>query len=322
MSSENNLVICIPTFNRPELIKDTLKYELTFLKELNVDIYIYDSSENKLTQRIIKNLQAKGYNNLYYIGLSKDETLEKKVKKIYNYYGMQKKYKYLWLTNDVFGISKTLLVDIKKIIKKEYDLVLVNNRDAENIGYHEYKDQNRFFDDCAWRSTLFGAVIINSSLLKKVEWKSLLKKYGGKEFYYVALYFESIMKIDSFKAVHIGTKKVRYSNLKKESWWEDKVYKIWCDYWQETIYSLPDYYKNKDLTIKKLGVLSGLFSRYKMIHRRLEGLYDYKKFKIYSKKINKMSNLSEIELLLISIFPKGLLKIAIKIRKFLKKLFI
>lgn len=310
MNSDNSMAICIPTYNRPDLVRDTLQFELPSLIKWNIDVYIYDSSSNNLTENIIKEFQNDGFDNLYYIKLSVDILLETKVIKIFSFYGMKQSYEYLWLTNDVFGISDLLLKDLNTILSKKYDIILVNNKDVEQIGIREYKNANDFFDDCAWRSTLFGAVILHNNIFKYADWNSLKTKYGGKEFLYIAFYFESIIKQKNFRALHIGTQNgIRYSNLKQGSWWKSQIFYVWCDCWQETIYKLPDYYINKDLTIKKLGVLSELFSRNNMISLRMNGLFNIKIYRSYITKILKLSDLSQVELLIIALIPRWICRV-------------
>lgn len=319
----SDIVICMPTYNRPELVEDTLKYELPTLKEFKIDIYVYDSSNNDLTENIVNNYVNKGYDNLYYIRLDTKITLKEKVFSIYNFYGFKKQYKYLWLKNDVFSIRDTILNELKKYYNEKYDLVVINNKDREKLGVKKYTDVNKFFDDCAWRSTLFGAVILRIDLIKEVNLKDLERKYGEIEFYYVGLYFESILNIKDFNAIHIGTENgIFYSSLKKGSHWENKLFYVWCYCWQESIYMLPDVYINKDVTIKKLGVLSELFSRRAIANARIKGIYNFKTYRKYINRILKISDLKKGELLLISLTPKlvfkfirGLMKIKNKILK-------
>lgn len=305
----SDIVICMPTYNRPELVEDTLKYELSALKEFGIDIYVYDSSNNDLTENIVNIYINKGYDNLYYVKLDCNITLKDKVFSIYNFYGFKREYKYLWLKNDVFGIRDTILNKISEYYNEKYNLILINNRDNEKIGIKKYNNINEFFDDCAWRSTLFGSVILRCDLIKEVSLKELEKKYGDIEFYHVGLYFESISHIKDFNAIHIGTEDgIIYSNLKKGSYWEKKLFQVWCYCWQESIYKLPNIYINKALTIKKLGVLSELFSRTGIINARIKGIYNFKIYKKYINRILKISNLKKSELLLISLTPKVIFK--------------
>lgn len=312
MCVKNLLSVCIPTYNRPNIVKDTLRYELASMKELKVDMYIYDSSSNNETEKIIVEFQNKGFNNLYYIKLPSDISLENKVTKIYQKYEIEKDYEYIWLTNDVFGISKILLKDVLSYLGHEYSMILVNNRDMERIGIKEYNNQGNFFDDCAWRSTLFGAVITNKKLLEKVDWDKILAKYTGIEFFYVAMYFETILQLDKFRALHIGTGNgIRYSKLKKDSHWKEKTFQVWCTYWQEAINMLPQYYKNKAIVIKKLGIYSGLFTKVGLVSAKINGLYNYRIYKEFKYRLLATTNLSNVSLFIISITPISILKLGL-----------
>ena len=51
------IVICIPTFNRPLVIKELIvKMWVNILQKLGYDLNIYDSSDNDETQQICYNL--------------------------------------------------------------------------------------------------------------------------------------------------------------------------------------------------------------------------------------------------------------------------
>lgn len=44
-----NIAYCIPTYNHPDTIRDVLEKSAALYKEYGIDIYIYDSSEERDT---------------------------------------------------------------------------------------------------------------------------------------------------------------------------------------------------------------------------------------------------------------------------------
>ena len=56
---DNELVLCLLTYNRPEIINIFLEKEIEILYRAKVDLIIYDSSETQLTERIVDDLKSK-----------------------------------------------------------------------------------------------------------------------------------------------------------------------------------------------------------------------------------------------------------------------
>lgn len=317
---DNTLAVCIPTHNRSELISDTLNFELLALKSLGYDIYIFDSSTDDLTEKAILNFKKNGYNNLYLIKVNSNVTLREKVFSIFKNNSLYKNYKYIWLTNDVFGISNELLNIIQPHLNSDYSLIAINNKDKEKIGIKKYDNPNEFFKDFAWRSTLFGAIITSSEFLKSVDFYEVETNYKN-EFFHLGLYFDTIIKIKDFRAIHINAdNKVYYSPIKKESFWKKYTLKIWCEDFQDAINQINVDYSNKKETIQKLGIYSGLFTLKGFIILRLENLFNIMLLKKYKEEIIKLSGLSIFELYLIASTPRFIIKLYFALKDFSRKL--
>ena len=62
-----NIAYCIPTYNHPDTIRDVLEKSAALYKEYGIDIYIYDSSEERDTEDIVNEFIQCGYDNIFYI---------------------------------------------------------------------------------------------------------------------------------------------------------------------------------------------------------------------------------------------------------------
>ena len=58
---QGNIAYCIPTYNHPDTIRDVLEKSAALYKEYGIDIYIYDSSEERDTEDIVNEFIQCGY---------------------------------------------------------------------------------------------------------------------------------------------------------------------------------------------------------------------------------------------------------------------
>ena len=63
---EIKLAICIPTYNRPEVIQELVEKIAPRYWQYGFDLYIYDSSENEQTEMVVQTWINK-YTKLHYV---------------------------------------------------------------------------------------------------------------------------------------------------------------------------------------------------------------------------------------------------------------
>ena len=93
------LCICMPTCNRSACIDRTLSKELEILKRTGIDIWIYDSSNNDDTERLVSDYQHRGYQNLFYRRVNHEIHPNRKAYGIFKE-AEQTGYDYIWLIHD------------------------------------------------------------------------------------------------------------------------------------------------------------------------------------------------------------------------------
>lgn len=257
--------ICIPTYNRPDVIREFIETAAERYMQYGFDIYIYDSSEGCQTERIVAGWK-KQYKNLYYVRVASTVHSNIKVYNIFQEFGRTEKYEYLWVCSDSIRWTQRVLDAVAEAAQQGYDLIIPNYRDVEKVGDKEYTDRNELFLYCAWHMTLYGAVILRvSTMLQDVDWELLVEKYAVPECInhsHVAFYFEKLSRMQRWKAIHLSFPKSALiaSGLKKYSGWQEETLFVWCHCWPEMIMRLPEEYRNKDKVIKKSGVNSGILS--------------------------------------------------------------
>ena len=53
-----NILMCIPTRNRAEMVKEVLEYEMEYYKRCGVSLCYYDSSDGEETWKVIEEINV------------------------------------------------------------------------------------------------------------------------------------------------------------------------------------------------------------------------------------------------------------------------
>lgn len=314
MGTNIRLAVCIPTYNRSQIIQEFLE---TYINEYiyeKFDIYIYDSSEDRKTETLVREWMQY-YTNLYYVSVDMKVHSNMKVYNIFREFGEEQKYDYLWVCSDSIRWKKRVLESVKIAAESGYDLIIPNYRDIENIGNKEYHDANKFFLDCAWHMTLYGATILKiSTMLSDVDWEVLIRKYTVPECInhsHVAFYFEKLSKMEEWSAIHLAfsTNDLIASGLKKYSGWQTETFYVWCHCWPTMIKKLPKIYsnKNKKRVIKKSGINSTILSYSNLYILRKEKILDYSIYRQYKHDWRTLTNVPNIVIKILSVAPDNFL---------------
>ena len=94
-----NILMCIPTRNRAEMVKEVLEYEMEYYKRCGVSLCYYDSSDGEETWKVIEEINSKYSADIQYRRSDPALCLDYKLIEILK--DMEKEdYDYLWLIND------------------------------------------------------------------------------------------------------------------------------------------------------------------------------------------------------------------------------
>lgn len=318
------IAICIPTYNRSSVIEELLIRCGKYIAESGYDLYIFDSSENDDTEEICKKYKDKYVFNYRRINSSIHSNM--KVYMIYQDTELIDQYDYIWIWSDNRKYSRKVLEDIREY--EEYDFVVIDHMDKENIGNKEYYDFREVFHDIGWKTTLYGATIVNTkTVLSDIDWEKYEKKYMLPEcinFSHVCFYFERMTEMKSVRVRHSAIDGCEYapSPYKKQSGWHDEMYTVWWEYWYNAIMMLPDVYTDKYLVIRKHSEHFGLFTFQAMLHLRVNNSYSLSTFFKYIKRIPIVTDVSMLSMFLIAVTPHALIEYGLKKtqRKFIRNL--
>ena len=312
------LAICIPTYNRADVLQDTFSYELDACRELGIDVWVYDSSTDGKTRELMETL--KDYNNVYYVSV--DGSMDEKVLMIYQSYARAKEYDYLWVVGDSVGFSRDILVKIVDALETNPTMIIINHTDLQNLGNKDYDDAHAMFCELFWRSTLLGSVIIRADLYKDIDWIPYREKFVGQEWAGLGIPWYRLADVQDFKGILFSVRNkidLRKSPLKKFAGWKgtangsEKVFKIWAEGIINTAYSIPFPKEEIETALDTVRVYFKWFYWLTLCRSRKDGIYNAQIYKKYRKGIKMMSKYPDILLYLIAIVPILPMKVIVRI---------
>ncbi len=303
------LSICIPTFNRPEILKDNLLFMLPEIKKFFVSVYISDDSSNNLTKEMIKDIQKK-YKYIFYIrnkpSLGHDKNNLKSL--------TLPNSAYVWLLGDSQLLKKNAIKNTLKVITQmKPEIIAVNseNRESLNIDGAYYSNCNKVFNDLCWHLTLTGASIYSQKIISTIDEIDLK---SCKNFPQISLIFNHLSKSCSFYWINknlIFTRRTK----KFQSYWVNNVFKVFIDDFTNVIFNLPECYgdTDKEKVIVNHSLKTKVFSFNNLLKFRSLSIYNYHSFRKYSRKLAVYSKVSILNLMFISLIPKFIISFLLKI---------
>lgn len=321
----NRLLMCIPTRNRSEMVKEVIEYEWQYYHKYPIDICYYDSSDDAMTKNVVEECREKYGLSLLWEPLPDWMCLDYKLIEILKQV-QQKEYEYIWLINDSISITEPALELVYELLEQNYDMIrlpLAGEGSKEDI---ICTDANDWFQKCSAGMAHMASTIMKTSLLKEAEcdWEKLKKKYvGGNEldenhgyFFMVAFYLEQILKLKNFSGIFIGNrvKWRRDSPLKgQQIYWRTYIFQTWAKSYVETILQLPDIYTEKTRVIRESdNITPGRFSIPMLVNYRMEGQYDINVYKKYKEYFPYITNVPLYQCYLFAVLPKCILKNVLK----------
>lgn len=285
---QGNIAYCIPTYNHPDTIRDVLEKSAALYKEYGIDIYIYDSSEERDTEDIVNKFICLGYNNIFYVQINYKDN---KTKKIFMQYGWKKTYKYLWLVKDRNCFGEKTLQKVLGDINDGSDLVFLplisshptENKDIEINPY--YTDAAEFYKDWGWLCTSMDVCIFYvPTIMIKLE--QIYMKYRENEmrgFQQCIVLWENLSaKKDNVKIRIIPKEDIQvYQSPYSTSGWRKQRFEV-LKTWIDANDSLPEcYQKYSGETIKEFAALPWILGS-------VDELVDLKKDKFLNKEVYAM----------------------------------
>ncbi|MBE6101410.1 MAG: glycosyltransferase family 2 protein [Selenomonas ruminantium] len=294
------LAICIPTYQNPDYIVELFEEELSTYKKLGICVYIMDSSQDEITQDVVKRYQE-DYNNLFYYRFSHDIHSNVKVYKIFQMVKTEISCDYIWMRSDAVRTDEMLLKGILIYLVHGYDIVVLNSfsRFTSKFSYVTSAPQE-VFDYCSWALTLYGAAILRvESMVQSADWHMLESKYLCDDcinFSHLAFYFEQIRNLKNFSCLILNVPTSIFyqtiKKMKKRAFWYNETIKIWLYRWPNVIERLPASYKNKMSVIKSATYVR--FFPENLKNMAMDNVLDIDVYFRYKERISKYTDVPNI----------------------------
>ena len=316
---KQKIAMCIPTYNRQDVLKDTLEKYIDVCAGLGIDIYIYDSSTSDDTEKYCRRLK---YGNLYHIRLDSSITLDEKVVKVFQCYQREKEYDYIWLSGDSMIYSERLLQKVCDAATEEPTVIFLNDDDRQKLGNRTYLDVKEMYRDLLWRSPLWGCILIKEELYRNVDWQKYKSMFVGTDQISVGLHWYRLADAEPFKGTYLVVEKkvdMFKSSTKKMAWWKgsaagsEMVYRVWTTGLLTVLDNLPFDSQVTDEAILNIRKYANMFTIKNLCRSRKDGVYGKEIYEKYRAGLKRLTGHSDGLLRAIAVAPKLFMKILVKI---------
>jgi len=295
------LSICIPTFNRGDLLRNNMLELIEQAKPLNIPIYISDNCSTDNTSETVEYLKEQYFNIIYH-------------KQMTNIYEMNfatilrsSDSEYAWLLGDKNRISDGYLKNILNIIKdEEFDLIVVNSappKRVKNLPSKIYSNPIELLEDLGWHMSWICSLIISKALINKIDFE----RFSNTNFLHTAGVFDALISFNC-KVLWLDEPIIQWNEKFTQPSYIADTYPIFIDSWANSILSLSPKYplKSKFKAVKDHGIKAGHFTLSGFLHRRSYKIYNKEVYLKYASVIVLFSNVPKSILIIISIIPSWL----------------
>jgi len=295
------LAFAIPTYNRAEIVRESISSIIDEVRDYSIPIYVSDNSSNAETEKTISELKNQ-YEFIFYHKNADDLGHDKN-----SFYVAQlPESDYVWLYGDSLLLKEGAVKNILQTIENHKPgIIAVNtvNRDLDKES-GLYTDCNAVLDDLGWHITLTGATIYSRSALSTI---NKVEPHNFKNFPQLSLIFNFLANECSF---FWDNNKWIAASPHKKGYWVDTMFSIFVDDWSNAIRNLPKYYKHeiKEKVIIEHSLKSNIFCFKGLLKARFFGAYNFRLFRKYKMVLSHHSKLPSFILVFIALFPKILLQ--------------
>lgn len=254
------IACCIPTYQHAFILETILPYIIPMYHKYNIDIYIFDSSEDDETKKLVQKYQEKMMDGLFYLHLDSTIGGDEKYYRILQGFGLKKEYDYIFPIKDRVFLDENTIQYITEKAKTGADIILLPAKDRARLVQHTngivYQDKVLFFRDYGALTTSWETVLYRfDTMLRDVCWEEVEKKtpmgidcpfnqtYGV--FYFLSK--KDAVTIEVLERHRIV--RVQYQGVPSQ--WLQNAINIWAIEWPRVIGMLPDCYDEyKDQVIR------------------------------------------------------------------------
>lgn len=257
-----NVAMCIPTYNRANVVEDTLSRGIEGYAKMGIDLYYYDSSTNEDTKKIVEKYAAMGYKNINYVPVTETKNVAQKLEMIFMGEGLNKKYDYIWPVKDRVWFEVPTLLAIDNAMQENVDVIFLGvlwSYHHPDIGTKIYESAREFYADWGYLVTSIDVNIFRyESMINDIDFDEL-KNYNDCFSHFQLMFNKLAGDTKKVKAL-VGDEIIAYNSNRSGSGWKESAFLVWKDKWIDVNEKLPEYYNEyKAEVIKHAGRLPWIF---------------------------------------------------------------
>ncbi|NWC87999.1 glycosyltransferase family 2 protein [Pseudomonas reactans] len=302
------LSIVIPSYNRADFLDRSLSVHVPMAQRHNIQIFISDNASTDNTQDVIAKWQ-KQYGLIHSSKnpstVGPDINFERALKAADT--------QYVWLLGDTSQIPENGITSILKLAKSPqiYSAIIVNLVDKISLDSKTYDCADLLLTELGGLMSCMSCLIYNKTLIDSADFS----RYHDSFFMQTGVILEHAARDNVLirweQGVSINS--LESPLLQKKGWaFTPKIFEIGVQSWVNFIFSLPPRYslKSKLSACHSFGKISGAFSIKGMISQRVRGLLTYSVYKQFKHAIRLSIDYPLMVVVIISLTPRPLLKIA------------
>ncbi|AXK39032.1 glycosyltransferase family 2 protein [Crenobacter cavernae] len=307
MEENKELAFCMPTYNRADVLIESIPALIEIAKEWQIPIYICDNKSTDNTAEVIQQLMLK-YSSLYYFSNEENIGPENNTVRVL---GLPDT-KYRWLLGDHYKIKdrSTFRSVYDKLTSEEcYDFIVVNAENRiQSIPSQTYTNKESVIIDLGWHMTMLSTLIYHKESLKKMDFD----RFEGTRFSQTLSILEYISK-KPFRIYWYEDEIIESYATHTSSTWLKNTCDIFIKNWYYGIMSLSPQYSHeaKKVCIRKHSDHSNLFNIKSMLLFSTLGGAKFSTIKNHASILPDTIGLRKTAILLtVSLIPQSILKIS------------
>ncbi len=282
---KSKVACCYFTHNHDEIIRSVIEHCYKVYAKHEIDICVYDDSDDEKTEKVIEEYRENGASNVYYVDAHLAEGANNKMFLLMNGYGLPGIYDYIWPVKDRLCFEDSYLDRLCEKIDEGHDVVLgMNEWQRWDISLpvkrDYYFDPVLFYRDYGFFITNWECTIRKiGTMLSPVDWTNYSEAYDIQfnPFNQLISLFARAAEMDDFSAAICRyDQNERFFAPGGHSGWENEAFNLWIDKWVSANYMLPNVYDPyKTKVIKDETNLRDIFgSVANMINYREKNIYN------------------------------------------------
>lgn len=312
---DRELCVVIPTANRGNVIGDCLRETAESYLRYNVDVLIWDSSENNDTQIEVENIQKQGYSNIRYhryTGKPDKLSIDDKVMDAYRFAAPE--YRYVWIIRDRTMINwERIALKLHVSFRNDADFIVLHgfNPDHPHLSKH-YTDCRSFFRDQFVDMTPLGITMLKGSAITSILNEIPLDPVKNYTLWHPVAFFQYVANhafTADMYAVDVFIYHPSAMVVSGGSFWLEFYLWQWSKRFYEMLSGLPAVYGESRVDVMEENIRHyNLYSIWFLLGARLRGGLTFGKCKEYREYIKKVSPKPFPVIVAISFMPKWLAK--------------